>query len=245
MTSVGPAFKVKLNIVVSLSMLLLLSLVLTSPSVIAENAKQTTLVFNKPVDTELSQRLIRRLNKAYSAIGVEIKLIDFEHKNSLKAANSGLLDGQIGRVIDINNDFPNLIPSKTPLLSLNLLLLTNKSKCYPCKLEQLTTISHNANYPFAQKYIEQINYQGEVITHNNLASQLYMLRQNTIDGILVLEYQLNHQIDSQSLIHFDQQVVSRKPIHHYLHIKHQTILNALDKQLMQTSVSLLDHKKPK
>lgn len=223
--------------------LLAATLLLAKP-IMAEQST-TTLIFNKPVDTEVSRMLIERLNNAYRAIGIEIKIIDFDHKSSLKAANAGELDGQIGRVIGISNDYPNLVPSITPLMHLNLVLITNKGDCSNCQLSNLKTISHNASYPFAQKYIEQENFQGEVITNSNLTSQLHMLRNGTIDGILVLEYLLDHQIEQQTFEYFDRQIVSQKPIHHYLHKKHKAILAKLDEQFMQNSWAKLDHKKPK
>ena len=205
----------------------------------------TTLVFNKPLDTKISRTLIKRLQSAYQAIGIEVKVVDFDHKSSLSAANAGELDGQIGRVIGISKEYPNLIASVTPLMNLNLVLITNKNSCTNCQLSDLKTISHNASYPFAQKYIEQENYQGEVITNSNLTSQLHMLRNQTIDGILVLEYLLEHQIEQRTFDFFERKIVSQKPIHHYLHKKHQAILIKLDQQLMQNTWAQLDHKKPK
>lgn len=225
-----------------LAILLLVIIFFTRP--VAANESNTTLIFNKPLDTEISRLLIKRLNHAYNAIGVEIKVIDFDHKSALTAANAGELDGQIGRVIGISTDYPNLVASHAPLMHLNLVLLTNKS-CGSCQLSHLKTISHNASYPFAQKYIEQENYQGEVIASTNLMSQLHMLRNNTIDGILVLEYLLDHHIGDQAFDFFERKIVSQKPIHHYLHKKHTAILAKLDQQLMQNSWAKLEHKKPK
>ncbi|TMO85604.1 hypothetical protein CWC15_07275 [Pseudoalteromonas spongiae] len=204
-----------------------------------------TLVFNKPLDTHVSRLLIKRLTPAYKAIGVDISIIEFDHKSSLAAANLGELDGQIGRVIGISKEYPNLIASNTPLMYLNLVLLTNKGQCENCRIQQLSTISHNPSYPFAQKFIAQEKFKGEVISNNNLASQLHMLRDRTIDGILVLEYLLTHHIDDATLAHFDKRIVSQKPIHHYLHKQHKAILAQLDLQLMQSAEATLEHKTPK
>ncbi|WP_372770766.1 hypothetical protein [Pseudoalteromonas sp.] len=238
--------KTKTNALIGLILTgaLLATMLLTAKPTMAEQGT-TTLVFNKPLDTEVSRILIKRLTSAYRDIGVDIKIIDFDHKSSLKAANAGELDGQIGRIIGISNDYPNLIASYFPLMHLNLVLITNKGVCSDCKLKDLKTISHNTNYPFSQKYIDQENFQGEVIINNNLSSQIHMLRNHTIDGILVLEYLLTHQIEAHALDFFDKKIVSKKPIHHYLHKKHKVILDRLDEQLKIDSSVKSEHKEMK
>lgn len=237
--------KITLKKSYKLSFAALCALLLLCKASWANDQTKQTLVFNKPLDTPLSRQLIKRLTTAYKAIDIEIKIIDFDHKSSLSAANQGELDGQIGRVIGISKEYPNLIASRTPLMYLNLVLLTNKGQCNSCNIHQLNTISHNPSYPFAQKFISQEAYNGEVITNTNLTSQLHMLRNRTIDGILILEYLLAHQLDDATLAYFDKRVVSQKPIHHYLHKQHKAILAQLDLQLMQSAEANLTHKIPK
>jgi hypothetical protein len=196
--------------------------------------QKTKLVFNQPLDTAVSRELIERLSNAYAAIGVEIEIIEFSDSDTLKAANSGQLDGQIGRILDITSDYPNLLASQASLLHLNLVLLTNKGKCQSCDLNQIESISHNSRHPFAEKYMQQRGYQGEAFACNNLQSQLYLLKENIVEGILVLEYRLDHETDSEALKYFDKQIVSSRPIYHFLHVKHKHILKALDKELAKS-----------
>lgn len=216
-----------------------------SLATILPKQKNTVLTFNKPVDTALSRNLIERLKNAYQAIGIDIRIIEFNHANSLNAANDGVLDGQIGRVYGISEDYPNLVPSQTPLLSLKLVMITNKGTCEECNPLRLSPLSHNKSYPFASKYLKQLNYQGELISVSNLNSQLTMLRQGNIKGVLVLQYRLQHLLDEKTLRSFDTHLVSEKPIYHYLHKKHATILTALDTQLQQTERPEFRLKSPK
>lgn len=210
------------------SAFLLLCLLITSTLVAAK-----PLVFNRPASSEKSQEIINLLTEAYRRMGVSIEVIDFQHGESLAAANKGILDGQLGRVGNLSARYPNLYPNTIPIAKLRLVLLTKHERCAPtCDLASLKSITYSARYPFSSQYLEKVNYQGVAIDNAKLKVQLSLLDQAKVEGVITLDYLYKEQQKSLTKLDFNIQVLESQPIYHYLHKKHQHLLPLLDKQLI-------------
>lgn len=211
-----------------------ISIIAALAIVISKNAvSKTTLIFNKPADTPAAQLIIQKLQTAYDQLGYKVELIDFSHQNSLSAANQGVLDGQLARIGCLEHSYPNLMHSRVPLHAFSLQLITRKDQCDTCHIHQLKRLSFHQGYPFAKKYLTQQNYQGDAIATQDIATQLLLLKQSKVDGILVLDYLLQHQISAQQLSNFHITNVASEPVYHYLHKRHHTILEQLDNTLLK------------
>ncbi len=212
---------------------LLFSLLLAGYCMSANAQKTSSLTFNKPKQTKQAQHIISKLERAYANLGVEVKLIDYIHKNSLQAANLGILDGQLARIGCLQDKYPNLRHSNFPIYELSLLLITRKNSCHNCTVNELQSVSYFAGYPFAKAFMNEMNYTGKTVAANSIAPQLAMLKQHQIDGVLVIDYLLEHEISKQALTQFEIKKVSTKAIYHYLHKSHEPLLRKLDQELIK------------
>ena len=124
-------------------------------------------------------------NLLYKEIGYEIHIIDFNHQNALVAANQGVLDGQLGRIANVKDDYPNLLKVDYPLFDFNLVLLKN---CRQCQYEDLKSLAIQSSYPAAQSYIDNHPFDGDVIKVRNVTAQLNLLTQKRVEGTILLEF---------------------------------------------------------
>lgn len=191
-----------------------------------------SLIFNQPAPSEKSQEIINLLTEAYRRIGIKLELVDFQHGKSLDAANQGLLDGQLGRVGNLETRYPNLQRNSVPIANLKLILLTKQTTCVAeCDVNSLKNLTYSSSYPFSSQYLEKINYRGVALDNSKLRVQLSLLDQAKVEGVITLDYLYREQQKSLDKLDFKHQILEKRAIYHYLHKKHQHLLPRLDHEL--------------
>jgi len=191
-------------------------------------ANTHTLFFNRPADTPQARFVIDLLKMAYKEIGYEMSIIDFSHQNALEAANQGVLDGQLGRIADVKEGYPNLIKVNYPLFDFNLILLKNCKTCYYPKLKSLAIQS---SYPAAQSYIERHPFKGDVIKVRNVTAQLNLLTQNRVEGAILLDFMLSTKHPDFDQDAFHKQVLMPMQSYHFVHKRHEKLIPKLTRVL--------------
>tara|TARA_B100001057_G_scaffold91253_2_gene87624 strand:+ start:3179 stop:3877 length:699 start_codon:yes stop_codon:yes gene_type:complete len=193
-------------------------------------ANHNSVIFNRPADSAQASYALALLTLAYKELNYEVHIIDFNRQNALLAANNGVLDGQLGRDISIEADNKNLIRINYPLFDYKLLLFKN---CQPNTLDKLDSIAVLSGYPVQHHYLNEHKFNGNIIEVKNITTQLNLLAQHKVDGVIMLDFVLKADNFSQPETCMQTQLLSTFSLYHYVHKKHAALvsklLNALNK----------------
>jgi hypothetical protein len=192
------------------------------------SAADRLLQFNRPADTPQARYVIELMSIAYRHIGYQLEVIDFNHQSALAAANSGILDGQLGRISTISQQYNNLNLVNFPLFEFNLILLKN---CVTCRFEQLNNIAIQAGYPAAKSYLDNNPFIGEIIRVKSVTAQLNLLTQKKVDGVLLLDFLLKSKHPRFDISTFSTEVLMPIRSFHFLHKRHKKLIPLLEQQL--------------
>ncbi len=191
---------------------------------LSSNANTHTLIFNQPADTPQARYVIELLTQAYREIGYEINIIEFSHQKALEAANQGFLDGQLGRINDVKEDYPNLLKVDFPLFDFNLILLKN---CQICRYPKMNSLAIQSSYPAAQSYIEQHHFKGDVIKVRNITAQLNLLTQKRVEGAILLDFMLLTKHPNFNQQAFHKELLMPMQSYHFVHKRHKELIPKL------------------
>jgi len=193
-------------------------------------ANHNSVIFNRPANSAQASYALALLTLAYKELNYEVHIIDFNRQNALLAANNGVLDGQLGRDISIEADNKNLIRINYPLFDYKLLLFKN---CQPNTLDKLDSIAVLSGYPVQHHYLNEHKFNGNIIEVKNITTQLNLLAQHKVDGVIMLDFVLKADNFSLPETCMQTQLLSTFSLYHYVHKKHAALvsklLNALNK----------------
>ncbi|WP_193332425.1 transporter substrate-binding domain-containing protein [Pseudoalteromonas ulvae] len=219
---------IKLVSMISNRLLFIFAFVFTSPLLSTES-----LIFNRPADTAQSRYVIELISQAYQQSGYQLSLVDFPRERALTAANTGELDGQLARVIDIEKTYNNLLRVPTALFSFQLLLIHKKTQCDPCQINDFNKISIVPTYPAANNFLEQHGFLGEIVEVTSIKSQLTLLNQELTDAILVLDFHLQAEVGTLPANRYKVQPVNNTSSYHYIHNSHPELHQRISSLLKQ------------
>lgn len=190
---------------------------------------QYSLTFNRPQSTPQADYALELLKLAYADIGFKIHIIDFSRKNALLAANNGVLDGQLGRDISVEQDYKNLVRVNYVLFKFDLILYKT---CLPNKLEQLESIAIVDAYPVQERYLASTKFAGSIIKVKSISTQLNLLAQQKVQGALMVDFvpENNSAVKPKSC--FEKEVLTTYPLYHYLNKNNKNLVDKLEKSLI-------------
>ncbi|BDF95356.1 hypothetical protein KAN5_21940 [Pseudoalteromonas sp. KAN5] len=191
-------------------------------------AKNQHMLFNRPADTPQASYVIELMTLAYNELGYEVHIIDFNHQSALSAANNGTLDGQLGRVSTISQQYTNLHAVNFPLFEFNLVLLKN---CQQCTFEQINSIAIQVGYPAAQNYLDEHPFMGDIIKVKSVTAQLNLLTQQKVQGVLLLDFLLSTKHPQFDVNKFQIELLAPIQSFHFLHSRHRALIPKLEEQL--------------
>ncbi|MBQ4798455.1 transporter substrate-binding domain-containing protein [Pseudoalteromonas sp. MMG006] len=189
---------------------------------------QYRLTFNRPQSSPQADYALELLKLAYADIGFKIHIIDFSRKNALLAANNGVLDGQLGRDISVEQNYKNLVRVNYELFKFDLILYKT---CLPNKLEQLNSIAIVDAYPVQERYLTNTKFSGSVIKVKSISTQLNLLAQQKVQGALMVDFAATNSAAFESKSCFQKEVLASYPLYHYLNKNNKNLIGKLEKSL--------------
>ncbi|RJE73707.1 hypothetical protein BGP78_17170 [Pseudoalteromonas sp. MSK9-3] len=180
-----------------------------------------TLLFNRPADNPQSRYVIELMTLVYKELGYSLKVIDFNHQSALVAANEGVLDGQLGRVNSVTEQYPALMQISFPIMHANLQLL---SYCKTCSMFESESIVIISSYVAPEAYLKAQNYQGEIIKVKSSSAQLNLLIQKKVSAALVVEFHVKKYREKLQSLDITSKTLHKINIYHYLHKKHAKLI---------------------
>ncbi|MBH0026890.1 MULTISPECIES: transporter substrate-binding domain-containing protein [unclassified Pseudoalteromonas] len=190
---------------------------------------QYNLTFNRPQSTPQADYALELLKLAYADIGFKIHIIDFSRQNALLAANNGVLDGQLGRDISVEENYENLIRVDYELFKFDLVLYKN---CLPRSLEQLDSVAIVDGYPVQEHYLASTQFAGNIIKVKSMNAQLNLLAQQKVQGALMINFIMQNNDLPTPQGCFEKEVLSTYPLYHYLNKRNKNLVEKLKMSLI-------------
>ncbi|MBS3798257.1 transporter substrate-binding domain-containing protein [Pseudoalteromonas sp. BDTF-M6] len=178
----------------------------------------TKMTFNRPMDTAQARFVIDLMSHAYAQLGYELEIIDFDHPLALAAADKGELDGQLGRIANIESRYENLLRVDFPLFKFELFMLT---RCHYCSLQELSRVAIRNGYPVTEQYLHSNNFNGQIIKLESVAAQLNLLAQNQVDAVVLLDFHLQQGFHYRAEQPFARHHLQDYYSYHYVHKRHE------------------------
>ena len=180
----------------------------------------------------LFHELVRDRTKAlYEKAGLTAEFVALPHKRSLFSANEGTVDGDVGRVPSVQENYPNLRRVNVKLMDLNGVVYTTR--------DEITSYDDALLKQYRVGYIRGVQWtekkmQGLEATKVDSYSILFtMLLQGRIDIILATEISANSAIrnlgEKVSIIRKLDPFIFSAPIYHYVNKKNEAIIPRLEK----------------
>lgn len=193
-------------------------------------AWSASFLFNKPADTPQSRYIIDVMTQVYSNLGLELSIVEFNHRSSLVAANEGLLDGQLGRVIEVEQQYPNLIRIPVPIFAFSLQLVTSRESA---ELNDIEKMVITEGYQAIDTYLAQHLYTQQLFKVKNISTQLNLLAQRKVDGALVISFHIPPAFKEQNQNVWYFRDLNTVKVYHYIHKKHAPLAVEIETELLR------------
>lgn len=187
-------------------------------------------LFNKPADTPQSRYIIDVMTQVYANLGLELRIVEFNHRSSLVAANEGLLDGQLGRVVEVEAQYPNLIRIPVPIFDFSLQLV---AKCADCQLDSLEKVVVADGYQAIESYLTNHPFNQQLFKVKSISTQLNLLSQHKVDGALILDFHIPAELKTRYKQEWVFTNLDTFSVYHYIHKKHAPLAAELEKELQR------------
>lgn len=206
-------------------------------------SSSNTLLFNRPADNPQSRYAVELMTLVYKQLGYTLKIVDFDYQSALVAANEGVLDGQLGRVSDVSEQYPALIKINIPILHSNLQLL---SYCEKCSVSESSSIVIIGSHLAPAGYLKAHDYKGELIEVKSSSTQLNLLIQKKVSAALAIDFHIKKYLDKLQSLDITNRAVHKINIYHYVHKKHTKLVpkinQVLEKMMEKGTIKMLKQK---
>ncbi|MGI0153608.1 hypothetical protein ACQ661_08095 [Pseudidiomarina sp. WS423] len=219
---------------------LLVSLLLTLALPAAQAAQATanvavpttsqTLVFRAPEPGPLSHALQEIMQEAYAQHNVQVEYVEMPRTRSLVEANNGRIAGELGRLPDLDENYPNLRRSSFPLFGFQLVLVADRRYCGVCNLQDVENLAYINGQQGPVQLLKQESFKGPTVQAQDLHQLHLMFSNNRVRALLINDF------EARQLGYYQQKHLVIVPLkyivgYHYLHKQHEALLAKLDSTL--------------
>jgi polar amino acid transport system substrate-binding protein len=193
------------------------------------NAQQTLTIVTSLNQSAMSDRIELRLKAAYLHLGYQMNLQRLPAGRSLMMANAGNFDGELFRIAEVAELYPNLLPVPAPLerIQLHAFIKRNPHTNYHLWQQNITL---RVAYVRGFKMAEHFKFSGTPVPMNTVNQAVQMLLQDKVDVLLedpesvssaTIELSPNGQLEQLP------EVLATADLYHFVHKKHQQLLMPL------------------
>lgn len=196
---------------------------------LASPTPAASLQFRQALNSPAGQFSQALLSEAYQRLGISVDYIDVPFGRSLIESNRGVLAGEIARVLQVTEQFPNLMTVPYVLFDTQLYLYVNQQQCANCTLENVQSLAFVRGSLIVENLLKQLPASRSVISSGTIASTKNLFLNEKVDAVVFAAYQL------QETASFDisEQLIMSLPDYHLLHRSHQALLEPLTAMLFQ------------
>lgn len=175
------------------------------------------------------------LREAYAPLGYSLQVEEYPATRSLSIANNGQLDGEMGRITAVCDDYPNLVKVPYPLLQARMVAVTINPALKNTELKDLpryrlgtylgALINDHLKLP--------LRHTDQTRTLDQLQK---MLESGRIDFAVTPDFMISRwQHSSDKPLYLLQEDLGAFDVYHYVHKRHQQLVPALSEQLQKLS----------
>jgi polar amino acid transport system substrate-binding protein len=182
--------------------------------------------------------LHERLRQALAMLGLEVEFVSLPPKRSLAEANEGVLDGELGRIGGLSEDYPNLVIVDVELfhgVGRAYVLKESPYRRFDVGMLKVVRVGSVRGTLWAERLMGDLGLE----TVNNYETLFNMLLAGRIDVALCGDTNYEEAIGAdrtrlEAIRRLDPPVYVT-PLYLYLNKKHADIVPALEKTLLEMS----------
>ena len=186
--------------------------------------------------SSMSDRIEQQLKTAYLQLGYKMRVQRLPAGRSLMMTNAGEFDGELFRIAEIAEQYPNLLQVPTPLERINLHAFIKRSDQNDYSFWQQNPKLRVA-YIRGFKMAESYTFSGQPVPMNTVSQAVQMLLQDKVDVLLedpASVYSATIELSPNGQLEQLPEVLATADLYHFIHKKHQQLLIPLAASLSST-----------
>ncbi len=191
---------------------------------------QESLRFVRIINTPDQMVGAEILKLAYKRLGIPIVIVEMPGKRALVESSEGRIDGEVHRIFRVGKDYPTLIRVPTPINYIEPTAFAKRMKFSVSGCADLK--EHRIGIVRGVKHAEDCT-QGMKNVHivNNSRLLMQILHRERVDIVITARINGLLQIKELNLdsIHALSPPLSREPVYHYLHEKHEALVPKINR----------------
>ncbi len=220
----------------SLRVICFICSVLISASVCSATELPTITIVTGLNQSSMSDRIELQLKTAYLQLGYQMRVQRLPAGRSLMMTNAGEFDGELFRIAEIVEQYPNLLQVPAPLERINLHAFVKRDDKTDYSFWQQNSKLRVA-YVRGFKMAESYAFSGEPIPMNTVSQAVQMLLQDKVDVLLedpASVYSATVALSPDGQLEQLPEVLATADLYHFIHKKHQQLLLPLAAALSST-----------
>lgn len=214
-----------------LALLLCCWAVLPRPAAAYYNGNPNQLDFRDPTQGNLPNYVKATLEEAYAELGLSLNYLPMPRQRSLVEANKGNIAGELARIPEINDNYPNLRRVDFPLYAFNVVLVADRRRCGICAFEQIENVAHVNGVQIIEDFLARQPRQRPVATMESIKQLTTLLENNRVEAILMTDFEFQ-QTDLAQQRHYIRVPLERALAYHYVNKKHADLIPKLERKLL-------------
>jgi len=198
---------------------------------------ESTLVFSGIKGSVNSDISMRVLEPAYKQLGINVEYLPQPGERSLKSSNSGAVDGEVFRIVNVQKRYKNLIPIPT---SINVLQGIAFTRNLDIKIDGWESLRpYNIGIQVGIKFAERGTKGMRRIMVDTNEQLFRMLDSGRVDVIVAAHANGLKTLNALKLkgIRTLRPAIQEYPLYHYLHKRHSALVPKLDAVLQKLKSS--------
>ncbi|NMP30995.1 hypothetical protein HII17_05400 [Thalassotalea sp. M1531] len=204
-----------------LTHLLIILWLLTSYPILANE-----VVLRSPPTNANGEYIKELLTTAYSKLGIQIKWLQVNGARELKLASNNELSGALARVSSIEQQYPKLVRVDFPVLTFQLLKVSDRYRCGYCLNKDIRSIAYASGALIAEQYVEDATKHAEKFAVSNPQQLNAMIAKRRIDSVLLMNFQLDQAAYLNPYLLIDK--VDIEVDYHYLSPENANLASQLE-----------------
>ncbi|WP_163337354.1 ABC transporter substrate-binding protein [Desulfopila sp. IMCC35008] len=198
-------------------------------------AEETVYVLSYSPGTLFHQLVKKRVKDVYERAGFKVRFEALPHLRSLESANSGKVDGDVGRISAIESKYPHLRRVDVKLMDLNgaAYTLHDDINSYSEDIIQKYRIGSVLGVRWTKRMMQGL----QVTTVKDYSALFQVLLYDRVDVVLATEasadavlQELGGQADGIRKL---KPFILSAPIYHYVYQKNEAIIPSLEKAITE------------
>lgn len=203
-----------------------------------------SVTLRQPPNNQASNYVKELLERLYFELGKKVEFIEVLGARELHMVEQGLLVGALARQVGIEKKHSSLIRIPIPILTFELIQVSNSKQCGQCNLKKLKSISYTRGAVIAENYLKQLPTLVKQFPIKDTYSLNHLLLKGRVDSVLMMDFEMKDEIKFKD--HFIKRSIEQKVNYHYLspkykHLK-QPLLKALAKLKKDGVIDKLKYK---